>query len=170
MCAECAKRPLQWGASPPVPYIGIGRCQSGIQPPELVRSFWPSASVTLHASSQLERMGFHRWEFYYKQRKRFYATVRCRLCHYTKLPWREIKTKNGLQALTKAKQRKEASAKSVRPARPLQLFRKLAVKRRSSIEPDTPRGRDDISRVDETYHDGVVHENRTEGCSTWAME
>jgi len=29
---------------------------------------------------------------------------------YTKLPWREIKTKNGLQALTKAKQRKEASA------------------------------------------------------------
>ena len=90
--------------------------------------------------------------------------------HYTKLPWREIKTKTGLQALTKAKQRKEASAKSVRPARPLQLFRKLAVKRRSSIEPDTPRGRDDISRVDETYHDGVVHENRTEGCSTWAME
>jgi len=52
----------------------------------------------------------------------FYATVRCRLRHYTKLPWREIKTKNGLQALTKAKQRKEASAKSVRPARPLQLF------------------------------------------------
>jgi len=44
---------------------------------------------------------------------RFYATVRCRLRHYTKLPWREIKTKNGLQALTKAKQRKEASAKSV---------------------------------------------------------
>jgi hypothetical protein len=32
---------------------------------------------------------------------------------YTKLPWREIKTKNGLQALTKAKQRKEASAKSI---------------------------------------------------------
>jgi hypothetical protein len=53
---------------------------------------------------------------------RFYATVRCRLCHYTKLPWRETKTKNGLQAFTKAKQRKEASAKSVRPARPLQLF------------------------------------------------
>ena len=52
----------------------------------------------------------------------FYATVRCRLRHYTKLPWREIKTKNGLQALTKAKQRKKASAKSVRPARPLQLF------------------------------------------------
>ena len=52
----------------------------------------------------------------------FYATVRCRLRHYTKLPWREIKTKNGLQALTKAKQRKEASAKSVRPARPLQLL------------------------------------------------
>jgi hypothetical protein len=36
----------------------------------------------------------------------------------TQVPWREIKTKNGLQALTKAKQRKEASAKSVRPARP----------------------------------------------------
>ena len=53
---------------------------------------------------------------------RFYATVRCRLFHHTKLPWREIKTKNGLQALTKAKQRKEASAKSVRPAKPLQLF------------------------------------------------
>jgi len=52
----------------------------------------------------------------------FLATVCCRLRHYTKLPWREIKTKNGLQALTKAKQRKEASAKSVRPARPLQLF------------------------------------------------
>ena len=33
--------------------------------------------------------------------------------HYTKLPWREIKTKTGLQALTKAKQRKEASAKSI---------------------------------------------------------
>ena len=52
----------------------------------------------------------------------FYATVHCRLRHYTKLPWREIKTKNGLQALIKAKQRKEASGKSVRPARPLQLF------------------------------------------------
>ena len=43
----------------------------------------------------------------------FYATVRCRLCHYTKLPWREIKTKNGLQALKKATQRKEASGKSI---------------------------------------------------------
>ena len=43
----------------------------------------------------------------------FYATVRCRLLHYTKLPWREIKTTNGLQALTKAKQREEASAKSI---------------------------------------------------------
>ena len=32
---------------------------------------------------------------------------------YTKLPWRETKTKNGLQALTKAKQRKEASGKSI---------------------------------------------------------
>ena len=31
-------------------------------------------------------------------------------------------TKNRLQALIKAKQRKEASGKSVRPARPLQLF------------------------------------------------
>jgi len=32
---------------------------------------------------------------------------------YTKLPWRETKTKNGLQALTKAKQRKEARSKSM---------------------------------------------------------
>jgi len=50
----------------------------------------------------------------------FYATVRCRLRHYTKLPWREIKnrdteTKNGLQALKKAKQRKEARTKGSKP-------------------------------------------------------
>ena len=30
-----------------------------------------------------------------------------------RLPWREIKTKNGLQALKKATQRKEASGKSI---------------------------------------------------------
>ena len=52
----------------------------------------------------------------------FYATVCCRLCHYNKLPWREIKTKNGLQALTKAKQRKcqVRELTTVQPARPLQ--------------------------------------------------
>jgi len=41
-------------------------------------------------------------------------------------PWREIKTKYTLEpkigCSIKAKQRKEASGKSVRPARPLQLF------------------------------------------------
>jgi hypothetical protein len=37
-------------------------------------------------------------------------------------PASKATTKNGLQALIKAKQRKEASGKSVRPARPLQLF------------------------------------------------
>ena len=46
----------------------------------------------------------------------FYATVRCRLRHYTKVPWREIKTKDTLEpkmGCIKAKQRKEASGKSV---------------------------------------------------------
>ena len=58
----------------------------------------------------------------------FYATVRCRLRHYTKLPWREIKTKNGLQALTKQNNAKKQvpirkaskALTTVRPARPLQ--------------------------------------------------
>jgi len=48
----------------------------------------------------------------------FYAKVRCRLRHYTKAAvegdqkQRHAGTKNGLQALIKAKQRKEASGKS----------------------------------------------------------
>jgi len=51
-----------------------------------------------------------------------------RLRHYTKAAVEgdqnqiHAGTKYGLQALIKAKQRKEASGKSVRPARPLQLF------------------------------------------------
>jgi len=59
---------------------------------------------------------------------RFYATVRCRLRHYTKADvegdqnQKHAGTKNGLQALITANQRKEASGKSVRPARALQLF------------------------------------------------
>ena len=58
----------------------------------------------------------------------FYATVRCRLHRYTKAAvegnqdQKHAGTKNRLQALMKAKQRKEASGKPVRPARPLQLF------------------------------------------------
>ena len=46
----------------------------------------------------------------------FYATVRCRLRHYTKLPWREIKTKDTLEWAAgpqKARQRKKASGKSI---------------------------------------------------------
>ena len=46
----------------------------------------------------------------------FYDTVRCRLRHYTKLPWREIKTKDTLEWAAgpqKARQRKKASGKSI---------------------------------------------------------
>ena len=31
------------------------------------------------------------------QKLEFYATVRCRLRHYTKAPWRDIKTKDTLE-------------------------------------------------------------------------
>ena len=49
----------------------------------------------------------------------FSPTLKMWLCHLHQaamegeLPWREIKTKNGLQALKKATQRKEASGKSI---------------------------------------------------------
>ena len=57
----------------------------------------------------------------------FYATVRCRLRHYTKAAVEgdqnqiHAGTKNGLQALIKAKQRKEASGKSVSQSKRAQM-------------------------------------------------
>jgi len=53
---------------------GIGRCQSGIQPLELVWSFWPSASVTLRTQT-------HTHTHTYRQTHNTYARL-ARLLSY----------------------------------------------------------------------------------------
>eukprot|EP00983_Pelagomonas_calceolata_P106963 1159290-Pelagomonas_calceolata.AAC.5 len=54
---ECAGSHKDGVQVPPFRNKGIGRCQSGIRPPVLAWSLWPSATVSLQMPSRWESMG-----------------------------------------------------------------------------------------------------------------